>query len=101
MVESKFSSWEWNFGYSPRYQFSKALSYEGGEIALHMNVEKGIIREINIKGDFLGSKDIHALEELLVGSIHDPQTIRIRLSHIRVEEYISGLGNELLLSGMF
>lgn len=101
LVESKFSSWEWNFGYSPRYQFSKALPYGEGEVAIHMNVEKGIIREISIKGDFLGSKDIHALEELLVGSIHDPQTIRMRLSHIEVEEYISGLGNELLLSGMF
>ena len=101
LVENKFSSWEWNFGYSPRYQFSKALPYGEGEVAIHMNVEKGIIREISIKGDFLGSKDIHALEELLVGSIHDPQTIRIRLSHIKVEDYISGLGNELLLSGMF
>ena len=101
LVESKFSSWEWNFGYSPKYQYSKALPYKGGEVAIHMNVEKGIIREISIKGDFLGSKDLHALEDLLVGCIHDPQTIRMRLSPIKVEEYISGLGNELLLSGMF
>ncbi len=45
-----------------------------------MNVEKGIILEISIKGDFLGSKDIQTLEELLTGNIHDPQTIRMRLS---------------------
>ncbi len=98
---SKFSSWEWNFGYSPKYQFSKALRFGTGQIALHMNVDKGIIQEVNIEGDFLGAKDIHALEDVLVGTIHDPETIRLRLSGIKVSEYIAGLENEQLLSGLF
>lgn len=101
LKKDKFSTWEWNFGYSPGYQFTKALRFGDGEIALHMNVEKGIIQEVSIKGDFLGSKDIHALEDVLVGTIHDPATIRMRLSGIKVEEYITGLENENLLSGMF
>lgn len=99
--DAKFSSWEWNFGYSPKYQLNKALTYGKGTISLHMNVEKGIIRKLRIEGDFLGSKDIHDLEDVLVGNIHDPQTIRMRLSGIVVEEYIDGLGNEALLSAMF
>lgn len=101
LMEQKFSSWDWNFAYSPRYQFTKVLPFDQGEITIHMNVEKGIVREISIKGDFLGAKDIHSLEELLTGSIHDPQTIRMRLSAVRVEEYIDGLGNERFLSGLF
>ncbi|MCP4312169.1 MAG: lipoate--protein ligase [Bacteroidetes bacterium] len=101
LKDTRFSTWEWNFGYSPRYQFSKALRYGDREIALHMNVEKGIIQEVHFEGEFPGSKDIHALEEVLVGTIHDPQTIRMRLSGIKVEDYIDGLGNEVLLSGMF
>ena len=99
--ETKFSSWEWNFGYSPKYQFSKALRFGKSEIALHMNVDKGIIQEVNIEGDFLGTKDIHGLEEALIGTIHDPETIRDRLSGIRVNDYIAGLENEQLLSGLF
>ncbi|MCK5137535.1 MAG: lipoate--protein ligase [Bacteroidales bacterium] len=99
--ETKFSSWEWNFGYSPKYQFNKNLRFRKGEIALHMNVVKGIIQEVNIKGDFLGTKDIHALEDVLVGTIHDPETIRMRLSGIQVADYITGMENEDLLSGMF
>ncbi|MFH0757622.1 MAG: lipoate--protein ligase [Bacteroidota bacterium] len=98
---SKFSSWEWNFGYSPKYQFNKALRFGKGHIALHMNVDKGIIREVNFEGDFLGAKDISALEDVLVGTIHDPETIRLRLSGIRVTDYIAGLENEQLLSGLF
>lgn len=101
LKETRFSTWEWNFGYSPRYQFTKTLVYGEGEISIQMNVDKGVITAINIEGDFLGSGDIHALEKLLAGTIHDPQTIRMRLSCIQVEEYIEGLGNELFLSGLF
>ena len=101
LKDNKFSSREWNFGYSPKYQFSKALQFGSGKIALHMNVDKGIIQEVNIEGEFQGAKDINALEEVLVGTIHDPETIRMRLSGIRVEDYIAGLENEQLLSGMF
>lgn len=98
---SKYSTWEWNFGYSPKYQFTKNLRFKTGNIDLSMNVEKGIIQEVNIEGDFMSKKDIHVLEGLLVGSIHDPETLRNRLSGIEVADYISGLGNEELLSGMF
>lgn len=98
---SKYSTWEWNFGYSPKYQFTKNLRFKTGNIDLSMNVEKGIIQEVNIEGDFMSKKDIHVLEGLLVGTIHDPETLRNRLSGIEVTDYISGLGNEELLSGMF
>lgn len=99
--EDKFSTWEWNFGYSPKYQFSKNLVFKSGTLGLHMNVEKGIIKEINFEGEFMSTKDIHKLEDVLVGTIHDPETMRIRLSGINVADYITGLENEVLLSGMF
>ncbi|MCP4648209.1 MAG: lipoate--protein ligase, partial [bacterium] len=41
--DSKFSTWEWNFGYSPRYQFSRSISFDTGNLELNMNVEKGVI----------------------------------------------------------
>ena len=101
LKESKFSSWDWNFGYSPRYHFNKTIRKGDGEITIRMHVEKGIILKVSIEGAVMGSRDLHILEELLVGSIHDPQTIRMRLSAISVEEYITGLGNENLISAMF
>jgi len=36
-----------------------------------------------------------------VGTIHDPGTIRRKLSGTNLSEYIPGLEKELLLSGMF
>jgi lipoate-protein ligase A len=99
--DTKFSTWEWNFGYSPRYQFTKSLPYGEGHINLGMNVEKGIIRELKFDGEFLAGKNIHILEEKLKGSIHDPESLRLRLSGIQVSDYIRDLDNEVLLSLMF
>lgn len=99
--DSKFSTWEWNFGYSPKYQFCRSISFNAGRFDLHMNVEKGVIRELKIEGDFTSQKDIILLEQMLVGTIHDPETMRMQLSGIDVSDYISGLENEKLLSGMF
>lgn len=101
LIDSKFSTWEWNFGYSPKYEFSKKLVFNSGNLALHMNVEKGIIQKVNFEGEFMTTRDIHGLEDVLVGTIHDPETLRNRLSGINVAEYITGLDNEVLLSGMF
>lgn len=99
--DSKFSTWEWNFGYSPKYQFNKSIPFDTGRIELHMNVEKGVIRELKMEGDFTSLKDIHPLEQMLVGTIHDPETIRRKLSGSDLSDYILGLENEELLSGMF
>jgi lipoate---protein ligase len=99
--DSKFSTWEWNFGYSPKYQFNKSISVGAGRLDFHMNVEKGIVRELKVLGDFLSLKDIAELEQTLAGTIHDPETIRNKLAGIRVSEYIVGLENEEFLSGMF
>ncbi|NOR34151.1 MAG: lipoate--protein ligase family protein, partial [Bacteroidales bacterium] len=101
LSDSKFSTWEWNYGYSPKYEFSKQLVFNSGKLALHMNVEKGIIRKVNFEGEFMTTRDIHGLEDVLVGTIHDPETLRNRLSGINVADYITGLDNEILLSGMF
>lgn len=98
---SKFATWEWNFGYSPKYQFCKSITFKSGRLDLHMNVEKGVIREIKMEGDFTSLKDPVMLEQLLIGAIHDPETLRIRLSEIEVSNYITGLENEELLMGMF
>lgn len=99
--DSKFSTWEWNFGYSPKYQFNRDVSFPEGRLELHMNVEKGVIKELKILGDYTSLKDISLLENMLTDTIHDPETIRNKLSETIVSEFISGLENEKFLSGMF
>jgi len=99
--DTKFSTWEWNFGYSPKYQFCKSVSFNAGRLDFYMNVEKGVIRELKILGEFTSLRDVALLEQMLAGTIHDPETLRNKLSGIAVSDYISGLENEKMLSGLF
>lgn len=71
LVAEKYSTWEWNFGFSPNYNFKKALKIPAGFIEVHLDVHKGHIEKAKIFGDFFASKPIEELEQLLVGQKHE------------------------------
>ena len=48
----KFTTWEWSFGYSPKYSFKNEVEIEGKMLKIEMLVERGRILESNILGDY-------------------------------------------------
>ncbi len=44
LVTEKYSTWEWNFGYSPKFSFTGTLPNTGEQVKIY--VEKGIIKAI-------------------------------------------------------
>lgn len=50
LVKTKFSTWEWNFGYSPKYSLTKDLDMDNTHSQIITTVEKGFILEIDFKG---------------------------------------------------
>lgn len=71
LVAEKYSTWEWNFGFSPNYNFKKALKIPAGFIEVHLDVHKGYIEKAKIFGDFFASRPIEELEALLIGQQHE------------------------------
>lgn len=57
LAKEKYEIWDWNFGFSPNYNFKKAIKIPAGFIEIHLDVEKGIIKKAKIFGDFFASKD--------------------------------------------
>ena len=49
LVEEKYKTWEWNYGYSPRFSFKNQGSANGQFIEVEVEVEKGIIKQADIK----------------------------------------------------
>jgi lipoate-protein ligase A len=43
LANTKYSKWEWNFGYSPKYQFRNSFNFNGNEVKIFLEVENGII----------------------------------------------------------
>mgnify|MGYP001041342012 CR=1 FL=1 len=99
--DEKYSQWEWNFGYSPKYMFEKGIRSNGGYLEFHLNVEHGIITDLKIFGDFFHRYDIGIVERALRGVRHDPDSIKERLDDFHLDDYFKNIPQEVFISGMF
>lgn len=101
LADEKFRTWEWNFGYSPKYTFQKMVKTEGGNIEIYIYVEKGVIGEFKFYGDFFNVKDKEEIEQALIGCKHETDSIREVLSKFEVAQYFNNTSEDELISGMF
>ncbi|GAB7089045.1 lipoate--protein ligase [Marinifilum fragile] len=98
----KFQSWEWNYGYSPNYKFEKICNYPSGQILeIEMQIEKGIITELDISGNCIKTKDFHCFIETIKGSNHINSLIYRKLNDINLDLYFNKLGSKELYQLFF
>lgn len=98
LVDTKYSTWDWNFGFSPDYAFKRAIKIPAGFIESHIDVERGgNIRKIKIFGDFFASQPIEDFENLFIGQNHDIDKIREILSDIDLTQYFGNVQREEIM----
>ena len=85
--DTKYATWEWNFGHSPRYNFSKRARTPGGTVEATLEVTDGIIRAAHFYGDYFTRGDPAELAAALVGTPHREDALRERLNTLAVERY--------------
>jgi lipoate-protein ligase A len=101
LMETKYNTWEWNYGQSPAFEIEKNGRYEGGGISVRLNIEDGLIKSIRIFGDFLGVEDISGLEKQLIGTKYDADTIIQKLQGINLDEYLLKITPQDLIDCLF
>lgn len=99
LSEEKYQTWDWIFGYSPRYRFSNKLDTENGEIQVSLLVEKGRITEATFSGAIQPEKANKMAEEL-VGCRHDYEEMKALLNGMDNESF-SRKSIELLMGMLF
>ncbi|HWL13471.1 MAG TPA: lipoate--protein ligase [Ureibacillus sp.] len=92
--ESRYQQWEWNYGKSPRFNIQKTHRFPSGGIDIRLEVNKGIIEEIKIFGDFFGVGDVADIEKLLVGVKYDRPSIAKALEAIDTTHYFGAVTKE-------
>ena len=100
LVEEKYSTWEWNFGHSPKYALNNEVKYPGGNIEFSLNVEKGLIKNIKFFGDFFGKNDVSYIENLLKNVKHNEASIKTTLSNIYINDYFLNCNIDILVDGI-
>jgi len=87
----KFETWEWNFGYSPKYSFTNKTEVKGIGIEVNLKAVKGIISEIEIGGDYFSKEIFRQLSKCLQEKRHYFEEIQQELKRIS-----SDVPNELI-----
>jgi lipoate-protein ligase A len=98
---TKFSTWAWNYGESPAFTLERYGRYEGGGVSFRFNIEDGLIKNCKIFGDFLGTKDIGELEQLLIGTSFERNSVLKKLSSIDVESFFLRITLDDVMSCIF
>jgi len=94
----KYSSYEWNYGASPEFNYSKSMRFDGcGLINLSMDLKSGKINNCKITGDFFGTGDISELEQLLKNKIYSREHILSAITSIDLKYYFNNLTLESFL----
>lgn len=97
LADTKYRSWDWNYGYSPRYSYCNKKKFKSGMITVKLMVRRGIIEEATIEGDFLGLLDVAEISTALRGVAHHKVAMFEALQSFKLEDYIMGVSlNELI-----
>ena len=101
LVRTKYSTWDWNFGYSPKYNFKKSIRTSGGKVEFNFDVQNGIIKQSAIYGDFFSHANIQELEQALTDIPHREHEVLQALAKFEIRKYFKNITLEELIPALF
>ncbi len=97
----KYATWDWNFGQSPKYGFTRSTRTTGGTVEVHLDVSKGVIKEARIFGDFFGERPVADLAALFTNCKHEREDLLRVLDGVNVGQYVLGVDAQVLVNCFF
>ncbi len=87
LANKKYKSWEWNFGYSPKYKISGLMAIDGVQKDIKIEVVKGFIKLIETDHPHLSVSKLN----VLTGVQHEQKSVEWALRHFSQEIWVSKL----------
>lgn len=76
LANKKYRTWEWNYGYSPVYNFENRIIRNGTEYSIWIKVKEGIIEDHEISTDDTGPLSRADIKKILAGNRHSYEEIK-------------------------
>ncbi len=94
LSESKYRTWEWNYGRSPEFNLQRVYRFPFGQIDVRINAEEGKIKEIKFYGDYLAYGDSEDIEQILIGVKFDYEHVYAKLKNLNLANYFGDITAE-------
>ncbi len=101
LIKTKYGNWDWNFGKSPQYNYSKKIRTIGGNLEVMMDVKSGIIEDFKFYGDFFTKKDLDDLEGKFIGLKHNHTAIEGLLDQLDINDWFINVNRTDIMAIMF
>lgn len=101
LKETKYDTWEWNFGKSPPYNYMNSRRWTGGFLEVRIAIETGLIRQIQFYGDFLSLRPLDDITSAMKDCPYRKEDVAKKLSCFPVSEYFGGITQQEILETIF
>jgi lipoate---protein ligase len=94
LSKERYQNWDWNYGKSPKFNLQHSHRFPVGQIDVRLDVNKGIIENCKIFGDFFGVGDVGEIEEKLSGLRYEKAAIEEALADVNIKHYFGNVTKE-------
>jgi lipoate-protein ligase A len=101
LSEERYRNWDWNYGKSPKFNVQHSHRFPIGQIDVRLEVNKGIVEECKIYGDFFGVEDVKDIEQRLAGKKFDRDEFEAALADIDIQRYFGNITKQDFISLFF
>lgn len=99
--EQRYQNWDWNYGRSPKSNVERSKRFPAGTIDIRLQVNKGLIENAKIYGDFFGVGNVDDIEDRLTGKRYERQDIKLALEDIDFSHYFGAITKEEFLDLLY
>jgi lipoate---protein ligase len=94
LSKERYQSWEWNYGRSPKFNLQHSHRFPVGQIDVRLEVNKGVIENCKIYGDFFGVGDVTEMENKLRNVRYEKSELEEVLKDVDTTYYFGNISKE-------
>jgi lipoate-protein ligase A len=94
LSKERYQNWEWNYGKSPKFNLQHSHRFPVGQIDVRLKVNKGVIENCKIYGDFFGVGDVSDIENRLNSVRYERNELEKALADVDIPRYFGKVSKE-------
>ncbi|MGF2615280.1 lipoate--protein ligase [Rossellomorea vietnamensis] len=98
LSEKRYRNWNWNYGKSPKFNLQHSHRFPVGSIDIRLEVNKGLIENCKIYGDFFGVGDVSDIENKLIGLKYEKAEVEHALEGVEIPHYFGNVTKEDIIN---
>ncbi|MGD7022704.1 lipoate--protein ligase [Rossellomorea vietnamensis] len=98
LSEERYGNWNWNYGKSPKFNLQHSHRFPVGSIDIRLEVNKGLIENCKIYGDFFGVGDVSDIENNLIGLKYEKAEVEHALEGVEIPHYFGNVTKEDIIN---